>query len=80
MNSNVATPPVWSTATQPGAHESGRCELSGLNEHLQCCIRGAGYLCGLRAGSATVRAFVLGRFATTLLVLVLLLAAASMMT
>jgi hypothetical protein len=76
---NTRAHPLWSTAIVSSAESVHGADLSGLNEHLLLCGRGAGRLCALRAGGATLHAFVLARFATTVFTLLVLLAVAATM-
>ena len=78
MKSNAIAPGSWSTASFGGSPDTSPIELSSLGEHLGLCKPPRGHLFALRCAAETLRGFMLARFVTTSVVIVLLIGLATM--
>ncbi|MES2975864.1 MAG: hypothetical protein V4757_19760 [Pseudomonadota bacterium] len=65
MNSDVYTPPRWSTSSFGDTAQPTPGELASLGEHLNVC-KAHGRLFALQCGALAVHGFAAGRFVTTL--------------
>lgn len=70
--------PSWSTASFADAAGASSIESSALGEHLELCRSLRGRLFGLRCAAENVQGFVAARFATTLVVLSLIIGVGSL--
>jgi len=78
MHSKVLTSTHWSTASTDDAADTSPAELSALGAHLHLCRGSAGRLFALRCMADRMTGFATARFVTTLVLLALLLGAASL--
>jgi hypothetical protein len=79
MKPGVHAHPCWSTASFGDAADTSPMELSALGEHLSLCQRASGRLFALRCTAERVHDFLAARLVTTLTLLVLAIALASLM-
>ena len=78
MNTQAFIQPRWSTASFGDNAETSPLELSALQAHLTLCRQSHGHLFALQSLAQGLHGFVASRFLTTLVVLTLLLAVASL--
>lgn len=71
--------PCWSTASFGGAADTSPMELLDLGDHLSLCRGGSGRWFALRCAVETVHAFLAARLVTTVVVVVLAVALASVL-
>lgn len=77
MKSNAISPGSWSTASFGGSPETSPVELSSLGEHLGLCKNPRGHLFALHCAAETMGGFMLARFVTSAVVIVLLIGLAT---
>ena len=78
MNSHVVVNPFWSTASFGDTVDTSPMELSALGEHLDLCKGSRGRMFRLQCVAETLNGFVAARLVTTLVVVALLIGAASL--
>lgn len=78
MNTNIIAPRPWSTSSFGDPADASPMELSSLGAHLDLCKGSHGRLLALHCVAETMHGFVAARFVTTLVVLALLIGAASL--
>ena len=79
MSTKVISATHWSTASDSSTTDTSPMELSALGEHLDLCRGSRGHLFALHCVMEATSRFVASRFVTTLLVIALLIGAASLM-
>lgn len=79
MSAKVIPVTHWSTASHGSSTDTSPMELSDLGEHLDQCKGSRGHLFALHCAMEAASHFVASRFVTTLLVIALLIGAASLM-
>lgn len=77
MNIPTFAAPSWTTATFADAVESSWSEVAAMGEHLNLCKALSGPLFAVRCAGELIHTFAATRFVTTLVFVVLLLAAGS---
>lgn len=77
MHTKVHTPCNWSTASFGDAADTSPADLSALGSHLHLCQCDTGRWFALRCMTERMTGFATARFITTLVVVALLLTAAS---
>lgn len=78
MKTHIIFRPRWSTASFGASAETSPMELSALGAHLTLCQGSHGPLFAMQGVAQTLHGFVATRFATTLVVLTLLLVVTSL--
>jgi hypothetical protein len=78
MNTNAVAKPRWSTSSFGDTADTSPMELSALGEHLDLCKGSRGRLFTLHCVAESMNGFVAPRFVTTLVVVGLLIGAASL--
>lgn len=78
MNTVVSSNTRWSTSSYGEAADTSPVELSALGEHLDICKQCSGRMFKLQCLAETVHGFMAARLVTTLTLLVLAIAAASL--
>ena len=78
MNTQIIVTPCWSTASFGDTADTSPMELSALGEHLNLCRGSNGRLVALQCVAQTMHGFVAARFVTTLVMVALLIGAASL--
>lgn len=77
MKSKAVYPGSWSTASFGGSPDTSPVELSSLGEHLGLCKSPRGHLFALHCAAETMHSFMLTRFVTTSVAIVLLIGLAT---
>ena len=78
MNTDVITTPFWSTASFGDSVDTSPMELSALGEHLDLCRDSTGKLFAIQCALQAVHRFALPRLVTLVVLLALLVGAASL--
>lgn len=73
MKTDLFHAPIWSTSAFSDTVDTSPIDLSALGEHLERCQGAHGPWFALQCAAETVNGFVVARFATTLVVLAVLL-------
>jgi hypothetical protein len=77
MNTTSLAAPSWSTTTFGDAAAASWSQVAAMGEHLDLCKAMSGPLFAMHCSAEAVHAFAATRFVTTLMIIVLLLAAGS---
>jgi hypothetical protein len=80
MNTHTITTPSWSTASYGHEAQTSPIELSALGEHLNLCKGSHGRVFALHCALETMHGFLATRFMTTLVIIALLIGAASLVS
>lgn len=78
MKPYIISRPRWNTASFGASAETSPMELSALGAHLTLCHGSHGSLFAMQSVAQTLHGFVAARFATSLVVLTLLLVVTSL--
>jgi hypothetical protein len=77
---HVINTPFWSTSSYGNTTDTTPMELSALGDHLSLCQGSRGRLFTLQCVAETFNRFVAARFVTTLVVVAMLIGAASLVS